>query len=299
LSGRAPVHRHGVTTLSVQKQASRASDADTLKISGPWFFFGTGHRIERTLVTAPARTWSRLLAALLAGTDLTAEDTAWAMRQVMDDFAGPAELAGFLVALRAKGESAGELRGLLDALMERVIRLPVDGAEVADIVGTGGDGAHTVNVSTMAAIVVAATGVPVVKHGGRSVSSKAGSADVLEALGLSLDLTPQAVARCVQEAGIAFTFAPRFHHGLRHAVPVRKALGVPTAINYLAPLTNPANPGSTLVVVPTAGSLPSSLPSSRTAVPEPWSSAATTASMRSPPPHPRASGPPDPTESAH
>ncbi|MER6125934.1 anthranilate phosphoribosyltransferase [Streptomyces sp. NPDC001795] len=198
-------------------------------------------------MTAPARTWSRLLAALLAGTDLTAEDTAWAMRQVMDDSAGPAELAGFLVALRAKGESAGELRGLLDALMERVIPLPVDGTEVADIVGTGGDGAHTVNVSTMAAIVVAATGVPVVKHGGRSVSSKAGSADVLEALGLSLDLTPQAVARCVQETGITFTFAPRFHHGLRHAVPVRKALGVPTAINYLAPLTNPANPGSTLV----------------------------------------------------
>ncbi|MFJ5850596.1 anthranilate phosphoribosyltransferase [Streptomyces sp. NPDC092903] len=193
------------------------------------------------------RTWPRLLSTLLTRTDLTADDTAWAMRQVMDDAAEPAHLAGFLVALRAKGESAPELRGLLDALMERVIPLPVDGTRVLDIVGTGGDGAHTVNVSTMAAIVVAATGVPVVKHGGRSVSSKAGSADVLEALGLSLDLTPDAVARCVNEVGFGFTFAPRFHRGLRHSGPVRKALGVPTAINYLAPLTNPASPGTTLV----------------------------------------------------
>ncbi|MEV0039462.1 anthranilate phosphoribosyltransferase [Streptomyces sp. NPDC050804] len=198
-------------------------------------------------MTAPARSWPRLIAALLAGTDLHAEDARWAMQQVMDDAAEPAQLAGFLVALRAKGESAGELRGLLDALMERVIPLPVDGSRVADIVGTGGDGAHTVNVSTMAAIVLAATGVPVVKHGGRSVSSKAGAADVLEALGLSLSLSPGAVARCVTDAGIGFTFAPVFHHGLRHAVPVRKALGVPTAINYLAPLTNPAAPGTTLV----------------------------------------------------
>ncbi|MFM9540123.1 anthranilate phosphoribosyltransferase [Streptomyces turgidiscabies] len=198
-------------------------------------------------MTAPARSWPRLIATLLTGTDLDAEDTAWAMQQVMDDAAEPAQLAGFLIALRAKGESAGELRGLLDALMERVIPLPVDGSRVADIVGTGGDGAHTVNVSTMAAIVLAATGVPVVKHGGRSVSSKAGSADVLEALGLSLSLSPGAVARCVTEAGIGFTFAPVFHHGLRHAVPARKALGVPTAINYLAPLTNPADPGTTLV----------------------------------------------------
>ncbi|MFD8727737.1 anthranilate phosphoribosyltransferase [Streptomyces sp. NPDC059611] len=193
------------------------------------------------------RTWPRLLSTLLTRADLSADDTAWAMRQVMDDAAEPAQLAGFLVALRAKGESAGELRGLLDALMERIIPLPVDGTQVLDIVGTGGDGAHTINVSTMAAIVVAATGIPVVKHGGRSISSKAGSADVLEALGLPLDLTPDAVARCVNDVGIGFTFAPRFHHGLRHAVPVRKALGIPTAINYLAPLTNPASPGTTLV----------------------------------------------------
>ncbi|GII31883.1 anthranilate phosphoribosyltransferase [Planotetraspora mira] len=198
-------------------------------------------------MTEPARSWPHLLATLLRGQDLTADDTRWAMRRVMDDAADPAQLAGFLVALRAKGESTAELRGMLDALMERVIPLPVDGADVVDIVGTGGDGAHTVNVSTMAAIVVAAAGVPVVKNGGRSVSSKAGSADVLEALGLSLDLTPDDITRCLREVGIGFTFAPRFHHGLRHAGPVRKALGVPTAINYLAPLTNPASPRTALV----------------------------------------------------
>ncbi|GAA1282039.1 anthranilate phosphoribosyltransferase [Planotetraspora silvatica] len=198
-------------------------------------------------MTEPARSWPHLLATLLRGQDLTADDTRWAMRRVMDDAADPAQLAGFLVALRAKGESTAELRGMLDALMERVVPLPVDGADVVDIVGTGGDGAHTVNVSTMAAIVVAAAGVPVVKNGGRSVSSKAGSADVLEALGLSLDLTPDDIARCLREVGIGFTFAPRFHHGLRHAGPVRKALGVPTAINYLAPLTNPASPRAALV----------------------------------------------------
>ncbi|MER6913842.1 anthranilate phosphoribosyltransferase [Streptomyces sp. NPDC000594] len=199
-------------------------------------------------MTEPARSWPRLLAALLAGRDLTAGDTRWAMRQVMDDAAAPAELAGFLTALRAKGESAPELTGLLDALMERVVPLPgINGADVVDVVGTGGDGAHTVNVSTMSAIVVAATGAPVVKHGGRSVSSKAGSADVLEALGLPLTLTPAQVAACVTETGIGFTFAPVFHHGLRHAAPVRRALGVPTAINYLAPLTNPAGPATALV----------------------------------------------------
>ncbi|WP_030512171.1 anthranilate phosphoribosyltransferase [Microbispora rosea] len=198
-------------------------------------------------MTEPSRSWPRLLTTLLRGHDLDADDTRWAMRQVMDDAADPVQLAGFLVALRAKGESAAELRGMLDALMERVVPLPVDGADVVDIVGTGGDGAHTVNVSTMAAIVVAAAGTPVVKHGGRSASSKAGAADVLEALGLPLDLTPDDIARCVRDIGIGFTFAPRFHHGLRYAGPVRKALGVPTAVNYLAPLTNPASPRAALV----------------------------------------------------
>jgi anthranilate phosphoribosyltransferase len=198
-------------------------------------------------VTAPERTWPRLLTALLAREDLTAGDTRWAMTEVMDDAHDPAQLAAFLTALRAKGETAAELGGMLDALMDRVIPLPVDGSGVTDVVGTGGDGAHTVNISTMAAIVTAAAGVRVVKHGGRSVSSKSGSADVLEALGIPMDLTPGQVARCVSEVGIGYTFAPSFHHGLRHAAPVRRALGVPTAINYLAPLTNPARPGTALI----------------------------------------------------
>jgi anthranilate phosphoribosyltransferase len=136
---------------------------------------------------------------------------------------------------------------MLDALMDRVIPLPVDGQQVTDVVGTGGDGAHTVNISTMAALVTAAAGARVVKHGSRSVSSKSGSADVIEALGIPLDLDPAQVARCVTEIGIGFTFAPAYHHGLRHAAPVRRALGVPTAINYLAPLTNPARPGTALI----------------------------------------------------
>ncbi|MGH3251862.1 MAG: anthranilate phosphoribosyltransferase [Trebonia sp.] len=198
-------------------------------------------------MTASDRTWPRLLGALLAREDLTADDTRWAMTEVMDDAHEPAQLAAFLVALRAKGETAAELGGMLDALMDRVIPLPVDGSAVTDVVGTGGDGAHTVNISTMAAVVAAAAGARVVKHGGRSVSSKSGSADVLEALGIPLDLDPGQVARCVNEIGIGFSFAPNYHRGLRHAAPVRRALGVPTAINYLAPLTNPARPGTALI----------------------------------------------------
>jgi anthranilate phosphoribosyltransferase len=198
-------------------------------------------------VTASERTWPRLLAALLGREDLTADDTRWAMTEVMGNTHEPVQLAAFLTALRAKGETAAEIGGMLDALMDRVIPLPVDGSTVTDVVGTGGDGAHTVNISTMAALVTAAAGVRVVKHGGRSVSSKSGSADVIEALGIPLDLDPAQVARCVTEIGIGFTFAPNYHHGLRHAAPVRRALGVPTAINYLAPLTNPARPGTALI----------------------------------------------------
>ncbi|APU15210.1 anthranilate phosphoribosyltransferase [Actinoalloteichus fjordicus] len=198
-------------------------------------------------MTTPVRTWAKLLAALLRGDDLTTADTHWAMGEVMKDNHEPVAFAGFLVALRAKGETAAEISGLLDALMERVVPLPVDGSRVVDIVGTGGDGAHTVNISTMAAIVTAAAGAPVVKNGGRSVSSKSGSADVLEALGLPLYLGPEQVARCLTDLGLGFTFAPTFHQGLKHAAPVRRTLGVPTAINYLAPLTNPARPGAALV----------------------------------------------------
>lgn len=168
-----------------------------------------------------------------------------------------AMMAGFLVALRCKGESPQELMGFLDALMQDVVPIPVDGHGLLDVAGTGGDGAHTVNVSTMAAIVAAGSGARVLKHGGRSASGKAGAADVLEVLGLPLDLSPQSIAQCVREVGIGFTLASRFVPGLRHASPVRKALGVPTAINYIAPLTNPAAP-TLQRCLPNAEPMPSS-----------------------------------------
>ncbi|MFC5952361.1 anthranilate phosphoribosyltransferase [Pseudonocardia lutea] len=192
------------------------------------------------------QTWPALLGRLIAGQDLAAEDTAWVMDRVLSADATPAQLAGFLVALRSKGETATEITGLAAAMLEHANRVTVAGRAV-DIVGTGGDQANTVNISTMAAIVVAAAGVPVVKHGNRAASSSSGAADVLEALGVVIDLPPRAVASCVAEAGIAFCFAPVFHPAMRHAGPVRRELGVPTAMNILGPLTNPAQPSAGLV----------------------------------------------------
>ena len=186
-------------------------------------------------------TWTQLLGTLLSGQDLSAADTAWAMREVIAGDAADTELAGFLVALRAKGETAAEMAGLVQAILAAAVPVPVT-ADAVDVVGTGGDQASTVNISTMAAIVVAGTGIPVVKHGGRSVSSLSGSANVLEALGIPLDLAPAAAARCLAEAGICYLYAPRYHAGLHHAAPVRRALGVPTVLNYIAPLVNPAQP---------------------------------------------------------
>jgi anthranilate phosphoribosyltransferase len=163
-------------------------------------------------MTAAGPTWPGLLTRLLRGEDLDTADTGWAMRQVMTGEASPTQVAGFLVALRAKGESAAEVAGLAATMVELAtpVTLPV---ACVDIVGTGGDGAHTVNISTMAAIVTAATGVPVAKHGNRAASSQSGTADVLEALGVVIDLPAPAVVRCVQEAGIGFFFAPVFHPG--------------------------------------------------------------------------------------
>lgn len=191
------------------------------------------------------RTWPHLLAALLRGDELSTADTAWAMGEIMSGSAGPAQIAGFAVALRAKGETPAELSGLVEAMLTHAVRvdLPAELRTTAvDVVGTGGDLAHTVNISTMASLVVAGTGVRVVKHGNRAASSSCGTADVLEFLGLPLDLGPEAVATCVAEAGIGFCFAARFHPGMRHAGPVRRELGVPTAFNFLGPLTNPARP---------------------------------------------------------
>ena len=194
---------------------------------------------------APAQstspTWPGLLTRLTRGEDLSAADTGWAMRQVMTGEATPAQIAGFVIALRVKGESPDEVLGLAATMLEQAT--PVSLAlECVDIVGTGGDGAQTVNISTMAAVVTAAAGVPVAKHGNRAASSKSGAADVLEALGVVIDLPAAAVARCVEEAGIGFFFAPVFHPGFRHTAAPRRELGIGTVFNFLGPLTNPARP---------------------------------------------------------
>ena len=191
-------------------------------------------------------TWPALLTRLLAREDLSADDTAWAMREVMAGEATPAQIAAFAVALRAKGVAPQELGGLSAEMLAQATPVELPLASV-DIVGTGGDGAHTVNISTMAAVVTAAAGVPVAKHGGRAASSSSGAADVLEALGVVIDLPAPAVARCVEEAGIGFFFAPVFHPGMRHAAAPRREMGIATVFNMLGPLTNPARPAAAAI----------------------------------------------------
>ncbi len=191
-------------------------------------------------------TWPGILGRLIRGEHLVAADTAWVMDRVLSAEATPAQLAGFLVALRAKGETAAEVAGLAEAMLRHARRVTVAGPAV-DVVGTGGDQAHTVNISTMSAVVVAAAGAPVVKHGNRAASSSSGAADVLETLGVAIDLPPDGVAACVAEVGIGFCFAPVFHPAMRHAAAPRRELGVPTAMNVLGPLTNPAQPPAALV----------------------------------------------------
>ena len=195
-----------------------------------------------------ARTWPAVLSTLLAGRDLTRDDTAWAMDRVMSGDADPVPLAGFLVALRAKGETVEELHGLVDAMLDHAVRIEVAGPCV-DVVGTGGDRRDTVNISTMAALVVAGAGARVVKHGNRAASSSTGSADVLEALGVDLDLPVERVAGVAERVGITFCFAQRFHPAMRHAGAVRAGLGVATAFNFLGPLTNPAQPVASAIGV--------------------------------------------------
>ncbi|WP_419995154.1 anthranilate phosphoribosyltransferase [Streptomyces boninensis] len=195
-----------------------------------------------------ATSWPRLLRTLLGGHDLDAADTAWAMDQVMRGEATPAQLAGFLVALRAKGETAGELEGLVRSMLDHAVPIEVPGRTV-DVVGTGGDGAGTVNISTMSALVAAGAGARVVKHGNRASSSKSGSADVLEQLGVVLSLPPHRVAALAEEVGITFCFAPDFHPAMRHAAGVRRELGIPTVLNSLGPLSNPARPDALAVGV--------------------------------------------------
>ena len=195
---------------------------------------------------APAPTWPGLLSALLGGADLSAADTAWAMQQVMLGEATPVEVAGFVVALRAKGEAPDEVTGLVRAMLAVASRFTVEGPAV-DTCGTGGDRANTVNISTMSAMVVAGTGARVVKHGNRSASSACGSADLLEELGVVVDLEPAAAAECLDRIGVTFCFAPKFHPALRHAATPRRELGVPTIFNILGPLANPAQPSAQAV----------------------------------------------------
>lgn len=195
---------------------------------------------------AAAPTWPEILSHLVAGLDLDEGDTAWAMDRVMSGEASPVQLAGFLIALRSKGETVAELSGLTRAMLDHAVRFDVPGRAV-DIVGTGGDRANTVNISTMAALVIAGTGLRVIKHGNRASSSKSGSADVLEALGVRLDHPVETVQRLATEIGITFCFAMQFHPAMRHAGQARRELGIATAFNFLGPLTNPAQPRATAV----------------------------------------------------
>ncbi|WP_292791342.1 MULTISPECIES: anthranilate phosphoribosyltransferase [unclassified Microbacterium] len=188
---------------------------------------------------ADSLTWSDVLTSLLERRDLSVWESTWAMRRIMQGEVSEAQLAGFLVALRAKGETIDEIVGFRDAILEAAVPLPVS-PDVLDIVGTGGDRVGTVNVSTTAAVIIGATGIPVVKHGNRAASSASGSSDVLGALGLELSLDPAAVASILDRTGITFAWAGAFHPGFKHAGAVRSQLGVPTVFNMLGPLCNPA-----------------------------------------------------------
>ena len=191
-----------------------------------------------------------LLEKLHRREDLTVDEAGAAMGEIMEGRAQPAQIAGFLVALGMKGERPPEIVGLARTMRQRSTKLSRPYAPLFDTCGTGGDRAHTFNVSTIAALVVAACGVRVAKHGNRSVSSRCGSADLFEALGVNIAAPPAVVERCLEEAGIAFFFAPTFHPSMRHAGPARKELGIRTAFNLLGPLTNPAGASRQLVGVP-------------------------------------------------
>jgi anthranilate phosphoribosyltransferase len=184
-------------------------------------------------------TWPALLNALLDGESLTAEETAWAMNEIMSGEATEAQIAGFAVAMRAKGETIAEVSGLAAGMLAHATPIEVPG-DLVDLVGTGGDRAHTVNISTMSAIVAAAAGAKLVKHGNRAASSSCGAADLLEELGVAIDLPPERTAQVAEDVGITFCFAPLFHPGFRFAAKPRRELGTPTFFNFLGPLTNPA-----------------------------------------------------------
>ena len=197
--------------------------------------------IPASSAAADRQTWPTVLAPLIGGQDLSTTQTAWAMQQILGGNATESQIAAFVVALRAKGETVEELTGLADTMLSfaTAIQAPTDSV---DIVGSGGDRTNAVNVSTMAALVTAAAGTTVVKHGNRGASTACGSADVIEELGVTLDLSPEQQIRVIAAAGIGFLFARSYHPALRYAAVTRSELGVPTVFNFLGPLTNPARP---------------------------------------------------------
>jgi anthranilate phosphoribosyltransferase len=193
---------------------------------------------------------------LIEGQDLSQTEATQVMTEIMEGEATPAQIGAFLTALRLKGESVDEIAGLARVMREKALRVTTpDPDSLLDTCGTGGDASHTFNISTASALVAAGAGLRVAKHGNRAASSACGSADVLEALGVKIDLGPEGVARCIQEAGIGFMFAPTFHPAMRYAAPVRREIGVRTVFNILGPLTNPARAGHQLVGVARLGLL--------------------------------------------
>ena len=191
-----------------------------------------------------ASNWPTILGKLLLKSDLERVEANWAMREIMAGDATDAQVGAFMMALRSKGETVAELSGLVDVMLQNAVILST-GPNAVDIVGTGGDLYGTVNVSSMASILAASAGIPVMKHGSRSASGKTGSSEMLEVLGVRLDLSPIRVAEIFKECGITFFFAPVFHPAMRHVAPIRKQLGVPTTFNFLGPLANPAQPIAT------------------------------------------------------
>ena len=192
------------------------------------------------------------LGKLVLGESLSREEARAAMRSLVEGEATPSQIAGFAIALRMKGETPEEIAGLAEVMREAATRVHA-GAQVVDVVGTGGDGASPFNISTMSALVVASAGGRVAKHGNRSVTSACGAADFLEAIGVAIDLPPSGVARCVDETGFGFMFAPLYHPAMRHATATRREIGVRTVFNILGPLTNPAGARRQLTGVAVAG----------------------------------------------
>lgn len=199
--------------------------------------------------------WPAILARLLDEIDLDRASAGWAMQQIMSGEATEGQMGAFMMALKAKGESVAELAGLVDVMLQNALPLNVSN-EAVDIVGTGGDLVGTVNISSMASILTAASAIPVLKHGSRSASGKTGSSEMLESLGVRLDLNPEQVAEVFKRTNITFFFAPVFHPAMRFVGPVRKQLGVPTTFNLLGPLANPAQPISTSLGVANAFAAP-------------------------------------------